>query len=161
MIDHRKLGRELELFCSDPLVGAGLPMWLPAGAAARHAVEEYVREEERRAGYQHVYSPPLGKRELYEKSGHWNYFAEDMFPVMSLSEDDQFVLRPVLCPHHALIFRSRGRSYRELPLRIAELGGMYRAERSGVAGRTEPGAIDLAQRRAQLLRAGADRRRGG
>jgi threonyl-tRNA synthetase len=134
MIDHRKLGRELELFCSDPLVGAGLPMWLPAGAAARHAVEEYVREEERRAGYQHVYSPPLAKRELYEMSGHWNYFAEDMFPVMSLSEDDQFVLRPVLCPHHALIFRSRGRSYRELPLRIAELGGMYRAERSGVLG---------------------------
>jgi threonyl-tRNA synthetase len=134
MIDHRKLGRELELFCSDPLAGAGLPMWLPAGAAARHAVEEYVREEERRAGYQHVYSPPLGKRELYEISGHWNHFAEDMFPVMSLSADDQFVLRPALCPHHALIFRSRGRSYRELPLRIAELGGMYRAERSGVLG---------------------------
>ena len=129
MIDHRRLGRELELFSSDPLSGAGLPMWLPAGAAARHAVEEYVREEERRAGYQHVYSPPLGHRELYELSGHLPHFADDMFPPMG-----ELVLRPGLCPHHALIYRSRGRSYRELPLRIAELGGMYRSERSGVLG---------------------------
>ncbi|MEV4198181.1 threonine--tRNA ligase [Micromonospora globbae] len=134
MIDHRRLGRELELFVSDPLAGAGLPIWLPAGAAARHAVEEYVRELERRAGYQHVYSPPLGKRELFERSGHLGYFAEDMFPPMRLSADDEFVLRPALCPHHALVFAARGRSYRELPLRIAELGGMYRAERSGVLG---------------------------
>jgi threonyl-tRNA synthetase len=134
MIDHRKLGRELELFHADPLSGAGLPIWLPAGAAARHAVEEYVRELERRAGYQHVYSPPLGKRELFELSGHLGYFADDMFPVMRLSEDDEFVLRPALCPHHALVFRARGRSYRELPLRIGELGGMYRSERSGVLG---------------------------
>ncbi|MFD0785104.1 threonine--tRNA ligase, partial [Micromonospora azadirachtae] len=134
MIDHRKLGRELELFVSDPLAGAGLPIWLPAGAAARHAVEEYVRELERRAGYQHVYSPPLGKRELFERSGHLGYFADDMFPPMRLSDDDEFVLRPALCPHHALVFRARGRSYRELPLRVAELGGMYRAERSGVLG---------------------------
>ena len=134
MFDHRKLGRELELFHADPLAGAGLPIWLPAGAAARHAVEEYVRELERRAGYQHVYSPPLGKRELFELSGHLGYFADDMFPVMRLSPDDEFVLRPALCPHHALVFRARGRSYRELPLRIAELGGMYRSERSGVLG---------------------------
>lgn len=134
MIDHRRLGRELELFASDPLSGAGLPMWLPNGAAARHAVEEYLRERERRAGYQHVYSPPIGKRRMYELSGHDAHFAEEMFPPMSLSADDQFVLRPGLCPHHALIYRSRGRSYRELPLRIAELGGMYRAERSGVLG---------------------------
>jgi threonyl-tRNA synthetase len=134
MIDHRKLGRELELFHSDPLAGAGLPIWLPAGAAARHAVEEYIREEERRAGYQHVYSPPVAKRELYELSGHLPHFAEDMFPLMRLSADDEFVLRPALCPHHALVYRSRGRSYRDLPLRIAELGGMYRAERSGVLG---------------------------
>jgi threonyl-tRNA synthetase len=134
MVDHRKLGRELELFHSDPLSGAGLPVWLPAGAAARHAVEEYLREEERRAGYQHVYSPPLGKRELYERSGHLPHFAEDMFPPMAVSADDEFVLRPSLCPHHALIYRARGRSYRELPLRLAELGGMYRAERSGVLG---------------------------
>ncbi|MFG1674321.1 threonine--tRNA ligase [Micromonospora sp. NPDC049282] len=134
MIDHRRLGRDLELFVSDPLAGAGLPIWLPAGAAARHAVEEYVRELERRAGYRHVYSPPLGKRELFERSGHLGYFADDMFPPMRLSADDEFVLRPALCPHHALVFAARGRSYRELPLRVAELGGMYRAERSGVLG---------------------------
>ncbi|WP_433347238.1 threonine--tRNA ligase [Micromonospora sp. CA-111912] len=134
MTDHRRLGRELELFVSDPLAGAGLPIWLPAGAAARHAVEAYVHELERRAGYQHVYSPPLGKRELFELSGHLGYFADDMFPPMRLSPDDEFVLRPALCPHHALVFRARGRSYRELPLRVGELGGMYRAERSGVLG---------------------------
>ncbi|WP_405103383.1 threonine--tRNA ligase [Micromonospora sp. NBC_01412] len=134
MIDHRRLGRELELFVSDPLAGAGLPIWLPAGAAARYAVEAYVHELERRAGYQHVYSPPLGKRELFELSGHLGYFADDMFPPMRLSPDDEFVLRPALCPHHALVFRARGRSYRELPLRVGELGGMYRAERSGVLG---------------------------
>jgi threonyl-tRNA synthetase len=134
MIDHRKLGRDLELFRSDPLAGAGLPIWLPDGAAARHAVEEYIREEERLAGYQHVYSPPLGKRQLFELSGHLPHFADDMFPSMSLSEDDEFVLRPAMCPYHALVFRSRSRSYRDLPLRIAELGGMYRAERSGVLG---------------------------
>lgn len=134
MADHRKLGRELELFHTDPLAGAGLPLWLPAGAAARHAVEEFLRELERRAGYQHVYSPPLGKRELFELSGHLGYFAEDMFPPMQLSADDEFLLRPALCPHHALVYRARGRSYRDLPLRIAELGGMYRPERSGVLG---------------------------
>jgi threonyl-tRNA synthetase len=133
MIDHRQLGRELDLFDSDPLVGAGLPLWLPAGAAARHAVEEYIREAERRAGYRHVYSPPLGRKELYERSGHWAHFAEDMFaPVRDGGEE--LVLRPSLCPHHALVYRARGRSYRDLPLRIAELGGMYRAERSGVLG---------------------------
>jgi threonyl-tRNA synthetase len=134
MIDHRQLGRELELFHGDPLVGAGLPIWLPAGAAARQAVEAYIREEERRAGYRHVYSPPMAKREMYERSGHLPHFADDMFPAMSLSGDDELVLRPSLCPHHAMVFASRGRSYRELPLRIAELGGMYRAERSGVLG---------------------------
>ena len=131
-VDHRKLGRELDIFDSDPLIGAGLPLWLPAGAAARYAVETYLRELERRAGYQHVYSPVLGKREMYELSGHWRNFADDMFPPMPLG--DELVLRPSLCPHHALIFKARPRSYRDLPLRIAELGGMYRAERSGVLG---------------------------
>ncbi len=131
MIDHHRLGRELELFHTDPLVGAGLPIWLPAGAAARHAVEEYIREEERRAGYQHVYSPPFAKPEMYHRSGHLPSFADDMFPPMA-DGADELVLRPSLCPHHAMVYRSRGRSYRELPLRIAELGGMYRAERSGV-----------------------------
>lgn len=136
MIDHRKLGRELELFHTDPLIGAGLPVWLPAGAAARHAIEEYIREQEQRAGYQHVYSPPMAKPELYRRSGHLPYFADDMFPPMALGADagDGLVLRPSLCPHHAMVYRSRGRSYRDLPLRIAELGSMYRAERSGVLG---------------------------
>nr|WP_269665011.1 threonine--tRNA ligase [Streptacidiphilus jeojiense] len=131
--DHRRLGRELDLFDTDPLMGAGLPYWLPDGAAVRHALEEYVRGVERRAGYQHVYSPVLGKRELYEISGHWSHYSEDMFPPMDLGAE-QVVLRPSLCPHHALIYRSRSHSYRELPLRMAELGGMYRSELSGVLG---------------------------
>ncbi|MEV3871856.1 threonine--tRNA ligase [Streptomyces sp. NPDC049906] len=131
--DHRKLGRELGLFDTDPLIGAGLPYWPPAGAAVRHALEEYVRTAEQRAGYRHVYSPVLGKRELYELSGHWAHYSDDMFPPMRLG-GEQVVLRPSLCPHHALIYRSRSRSYRELPLRLAELGGMYRSELSGVLG---------------------------
>jgi threonyl-tRNA synthetase len=133
MHDHRKLGRELELFDTDPLIGTGLPYWLPAGAAVRHALEEYLRQLERRAGYQHVYSPVLAKRELYEMSGHWSHYRDGMYPPMELG-GEQVVLRPSLCPHHALLFRSRGRSYRELPLRLAELGGQYRAELSGVLG---------------------------
>ncbi|WP_329558773.1 threonine--tRNA ligase [Streptomyces uncialis] len=133
MHDHRELGRELGLFGTDPLIGAGLPYWLPDGATLRHTLEEYIRDAERRAGYQHVYSPVLGKRELYELSGHWAHYADDMFPPMDVG-GEQFVLRPSLCPHHALIYRSRSRSHRELPLRIAELGGMYRSELSGVLG---------------------------
>lgn len=133
MHDHRKLGRELGLFDTDPLVGAGLPYWLPDGAAVRHELESYIRQEERRAGYRHVYSPVLGKRELYEVSGHWSHYSDDMFPPMDVG-GEQLVLRPSLCPHHALIYRRRARSHRELPLRIAELGGMYRSEPSGVLG---------------------------
>jgi threonyl-tRNA synthetase len=133
MDDHRRLGRELELFDTDPLVGAGLPFWLPAGAAVRHALEEYIRELELRAGYQHVYSPVLGKRELYEISGHWAHYSADMYPPMDMG-GEQVVLRPSMCPHHALIYRCRPRSYRDLPLRLAELGGQYRAELSGVLG---------------------------
>ncbi|WP_459649803.1 threonine--tRNA ligase [Kitasatospora sp. Ki12] len=131
--DHRKLGRELDLFDTDPLMGSGLPYWLPDGAAIRHTLEEFIRGRERRAGYRHVYSPVLGKRELYEISGHWAHYREDMFPPMQLGSEEM-VLRPSLCPHHALIFRSRSHSYRELPLRMAELGGMYRSELSGVLG---------------------------
>jgi hypothetical protein len=137
MNDHRKLGRELSLFDTDPLIGAGLPYWLPDGAAVRHALEEYLRSAESRAGYQHVYSPVLAKRELYEISGHWAHYRDDMYPPMRLGsgpDAEQIVLRPSLCPHHTLIYRSRARSYRELPLRLAELGGMYRAELSGVLG---------------------------
>ncbi|MFE5586514.1 threonine--tRNA ligase [Kitasatospora sp. NPDC056531] len=131
--DHRKLGRELDLFDTDPLMGSGLPYWLPDGAAIRYTLEEFIRGRERRAGYRHVYSPVLGKRELYEISGHWDHYREDMFPPMELGSEEM-VLRPSLCPHHALIFRSRPHSYRELPLRMAELGGMYRSELSGVLG---------------------------
>ncbi len=138
MQDHRRLGRELELFDTDPLIGAGLPYWLPAGAAIRHALEEYIYDAERRAGYQHVHSPVLGKRELYEISGHWDHYRDGMYPPMTVSQNqrgsEEVVLRPSLCPHHALIFRSRSRSYRELPLRMAELGGQYRSELSGVLG---------------------------
>ncbi|MFI6563835.1 threonine--tRNA ligase [Streptomyces sp. NPDC050534] len=133
MYDHRRLGRELELFGTDPLMGAGLPYWLPDGAVVRHALEEYIRDQERAAGYRHVYSPVLGKRELYEISGHWDHYSDDMFPPMELG-GEEVVLRPSLCPHHALIYRSRSHSYRELPLRMAELGGMYRSEPSGVLG---------------------------
>jgi threonyl-tRNA synthetase len=131
--DHRRLGRELGLFDTDPLIGAGLPYWLPDGAVVRHEVEEYIRSVERRAGHQHVYSPVLGKRELYEISGHWSHYSEDMFPPMDLGAE-QVVLRPSLCPTHALIYRSRAHSYRELPLRMAEIGGMYRSEMSGALG---------------------------
>ncbi|MER7723950.1 threonine--tRNA ligase [Streptomyces sp. NPDC096323] len=133
MHDHRRLGRELELFDTDPLIGAGLPYWLPDGAALRHALEEYIRTVEWLAGYRHVCSPVLGKRELYEISGHWSHYRDDMFPPMDLGSE-QVVLRPSLCPHHAVIYRSRSHSYRELPLRMAELGGMYRSELSGVLG---------------------------
>ncbi|MFE1878724.1 threonine--tRNA ligase [Streptomyces diastatochromogenes] len=134
--DHRRLGRELDLFDTDPLMGAGLPYWLPDGAVVRHTLEEYIREAERAAGYRHVYSPVLAKRELYEVSGHWDHYSDDMYPPMRLGaeESEEVVLRPSLCPHHALIYRSRSHSYRELPLRIAELGTMYRAELSGVLG---------------------------
>src|SRR5689334_21689314 len=133
MHDHRRLGRDLDLFDTDPLIGAGLPFWLPDGAVVRHTLEEYVRDAERRAGYRHVYSPVLGKRELYEISGHWAHYSDDMFPPMDLG-GEQVVLRPSLCPHHAVIYRSGSHSYRELPLRIAELGGMFRSELSGVLG---------------------------
>ncbi|WP_420159389.1 threonine--tRNA ligase [Nocardiopsis sp. CNT-189] len=131
--DHRRLGRELDLFDTDPLIGAGLPYWLPGGAAVRHSLEEYIRSAEQRAGYRHVHSPVLGKRELYEISGHWSHYSDDMFPPMRLGAEE-VVLRPSLCPHHALIYRSRSHSHRELPLRMAELGGMYRSEPSGVLG---------------------------
>ena len=131
--DHRRLGRELELFTSHQLVGQGLPLWLPKGAIVRRQLEEYILTEERRAGYQHVYSPALGKVDLYKTSGHWEHFRQSMFPPMEL-EHEELVLRPMNCPHHILIYQSRLHSYRELPIRIAELGTMYRYERSGVVG---------------------------
>jgi threonyl-tRNA synthetase len=129
--DHRKIGKELELFAVNELVGAGLPLWLPKGATVRRVLEEYILEKEREFGYQHVYTPDLAKVELYKTSGHWEHYHEDMFPPMDL-ETEQMVLRPMNCPHHILIYKSKMRSYRDLPVRLAELGTMYRYERSGV-----------------------------
>ncbi len=128
--DHRKIGKDLELFTVNEMVGAGLPLWLPKGATVRRLLEDYILDMERRGGYQHVYTPDLAKVELYQRSGHWEHYHEDMFPPMQL-EHEQMVLRPMNCPHHILIYKSKMRSYRDLPVRIAELGTMYRYERSG------------------------------
>ena len=129
--DHRRIGKDLELFTVSDLVGAGLPLWLPKGATVRRVLEDYILDKERRGGYQHVYTPDLAKIELYQRSGHWEHYHEDMFPPMDL-ETEKMVLRPMNCPHHILIYKSKMRSYRDLPVRIAELGTMYRYERSGV-----------------------------
>src|ERR1035438_5069466 len=128
--DHRRLGKELELFTVNEAVGAGLPLWLPKGATVRRLLEEYILEKERAGGYQHVYTPDLAKVELYQRSGHWAHYQSSMFPPMDL-ETEQMVLRPMNCPHHILIFESKQRSYRDLPVRIAEMGTMYRYERAG------------------------------
>src|SRR5579863_3320252 len=129
--DHRRVGKELGLFTVSDQVGSGLPLWLPKGATIRRILEDYILEQERRAGYQHVYTPDLAKVELYKRSGHWAHYHEDMFPPMDL-ETEQLVLRPMNCPHHILIYESKKRSYRDLPVKLAELGTMYRYERSGV-----------------------------
>jgi threonyl-tRNA synthetase len=129
--DHRRIGKELGLFTVSDQVGSGLPLWLPKGATIRRLLEEYILEKERRAGYQHVYTPDLAKVDLYVRSGHWAHYQEDMFPAMDM-ETEQLVLRPMNCPHHILVYESKKHSYRDLPVRIAELGTMYRYERSGV-----------------------------
>lgn len=134
VLDHRELGRDMRIFESSPLVGPGLPLWLPAGAAVRYELEQYAREVALRTGCEPVYSPVLGKRSLFERSGHWAKFADDMFPPMAVSDSDvdPLVLRPANCPHHAQIYASEPRSYRDLPVRYSELAPMFRAERSGV-----------------------------
>ena len=131
--DHRRLGRELGIFATDEQCGAGLPLWLPAGAAIRAELERFVVGLERRNGYQHVYTPELGKRQLYERSGHWQHYQEDMYPPMQVG-GEQVVLRPMNCPHHILCFAAEPRTWREMPVRLAELGTMFRMERSGVVG---------------------------
>ncbi len=131
--DHRRLGRELKLFTTDPLVGAGLPLWLPDGAVIRAELERLAAEEAVRGGCQRVFTPVLAKRELFERSGHWDKFADDMFPPMKVG-GEEFVLRPANCPHHALVYASEQRSVRDLPVRLAELGSMFRSELSGVLG---------------------------
>ncbi len=128
--DHRRLGKDLELFTVSEEVGAGLPLWLPKGATIRRLLEEYILGLERERGYEHVYTPDIAKVDLYVRSGHWAHYHEDMFPPMEL-ENEQMVLRPMNCPHHILIYESKLRSYRDLPVRLAELGTMYRYERSG------------------------------
>jgi threonyl-tRNA synthetase len=130
-LDHRDINRHLAVFSTDPLVGAGLPLWLPAGAVIRHELEMFAAEIARRDGCLAVYSPVLAKRALFEISGHWAKFSDDMFPAMRTG-GDELVLRPANCPHHAMIYASRPRSYRELPIRLNELAPMFRAERSGV-----------------------------
>lgn len=133
--DHRELNRALQIFTTDPLIGSGLPVWLPNGSIVRDELEQLARDIARADGCHGVHSPVLAKRELFERSGHWAKFADDMFPVMQLGAapgDDDLVLRPANCPHHALAYAAGRHSYRELPVRLNELAPMFRAERSGV-----------------------------
>ncbi len=130
--DHRKLGAELNLFAISDKIGPGLPLWLPKGAMIRSIIERYIVDIERSLGYQHVYSPALARVELYKQSGHWDHFKDNMYPTMQFENKEELVLRPMNCPHHIMIYKNELHSYRDLPLRIAELGTMYRYERSGV-----------------------------
>ncbi|HGZ4072049.1 TPA: threonine--tRNA ligase [Staphylococcus aureus] len=129
--DHRKIGKELELFTNSQLVGAGLPLWLPNGATIRREIERYIVDKEVSMGYDHVYTPVLANVDLYKTSSHWDHYQEDMFPPMQLDETESMVLRPMNCPHHMMIYANKPHSYRELPIRIAELGTMHRYEASG------------------------------
>ncbi|MFE4141917.1 threonine--tRNA ligase [Peribacillus sp. YIM B13472] len=128
--DHRKIGKELNLFMSSQKVGQGLPMWLPKGATIRRTIERYIVDKEERLGYDHVYTPVMGSVDLYKTSGHWDHYQDGMFPVMEM-ENEQLVLRPMNCPHHMMVYKNSIHSYRELPIRIAELGLMHRYEMSG------------------------------
>ncbi|MBM5608540.1 threonine--tRNA ligase [Listeria ivanovii] len=128
--DHRKLGKELELFTNSIEVGQGLPLWLPKGATIRRVIERYIVDKEERLGYNHVYTPIMANVELYKTSGHWDHYHEDMFPTMKM-DNEELVLRPMNCPHHMMIYKNDIHSYRELPIRIAELGLMHRYEMSG------------------------------
>ena len=129
--DHRKLGKELDLFMISPEVGSGLPFWLPKGATIRRTLERYIVDKEVSLGYQHVYTPVLANVELYKTSGHWDHYHEDMFPPMDMGDGEMLVLRPMNCPHHMMVYKNDIHSYRELPIRIAELGMMHRYEKSG------------------------------
>ncbi|WP_426787117.1 threonine--tRNA ligase [Staphylococcus capitis] len=129
--DHRKIGKDLELFTNSQLVGAGLPLWLPNGAIIRREIERYIVDKEVSMGYDHVYTPVLANVDLYKTSGHWDHYQDDMFPPMKLDETEEMVLRPMNCPHHMMIYNNKPHSYRELPIRIAELGTMHRYEASG------------------------------
>lgn len=128
--DHRKIGKELELFTISQKVGQGLPLWLPKGATIRRTIERYIVDKEIKLGYDHVYTPVLASVELYKTSGHWDHYQEDMYPIMEMDNED-LVLRPMNCPHHMMVYKNSIHSYRELPIRIAELGMMHRYEMSG------------------------------
>jgi threonyl-tRNA synthetase len=130
--DHRKIGQELELFMFTERVGGGLPMWLPKGTILRNRLQDYMRKEQHKRGYQEVMTPHIGKRELYETSGHWEKYGEDSFrPIKTPREGEEFLLKPMNCPHHCEIYANSPKSYRDLPLRIAEFGTVYRYEQSG------------------------------
>ncbi|MGX7091315.1 threonine--tRNA ligase [Hutsoniella sourekii] len=129
--DHRKLGKELGIFMISQEAGSGLPFWLPKGATIRRQIERYIMDKEVALGYEHVYTPILAKSDLYKTSGHWAHYKDDMFPPMDMGDGEMLVLRPMNCPHHMLIYKNDIHSYRELPIRIAELGMMHRYEKSG------------------------------
>ncbi|MCR4634089.1 MAG: threonine--tRNA ligase [Erysipelotrichaceae bacterium] len=128
--DHRKIGKEQELFMSHVLVGAGMPMWLPNGAIIRKQLENYIYEKEQKLGYEHVYTPCVGTVDLYKTSGHWDHYKDNMFPMMKV-DNEEFVLRPMNCPHHMLIYKNKLHSYRDLPVRIGEFATDFRYEASG------------------------------
>ncbi|MBQ3414362.1 MAG: threonine--tRNA ligase [Clostridia bacterium] len=128
--DHRKIGKDLDLFMTHPLVGAGLPMYLPNGATIRRILERYIQDKELKMGYEHVYTPSLATTELYKTSGHWDHYKDDMFPIMKM-DNEELVLRPMNCPHHMLIYKNSLRSYKDLPIKIAELAHDFRYENSG------------------------------
>jgi len=130
--DHRKLGRELELFTFSEKVGMGLPLWLPKGAALRERLENFLRAAQRKAGYQQVITPHIGSKQLYITSGHYEKYKNDSFrPIETPNEGEEFMLKPMNCPHHCEIYASKPRSYKDLPLRLAEFGTVYRYEQSG------------------------------
>ena len=128
--DHRKIGKEQEIFMNHELVGAGMPLWLPNGAIIRKQLENYIYEKEQKMGYQHVYTPCVGTVNLYKTSGHWDHYKDDMFPAMKI-DDEEFVLRPMNCPHHMLVYKNKLHSYRDLPIRIGEFATDFRYEASG------------------------------
>lgn len=128
--DHRKIGKDLSIFMTSDLVGKGMPLWLPNGAIIRKQLENYIYEKERKMGYLHVYTPCVGTTELYKTSGHWDHYKENMFPMMKV-DDEEFVLRPMNCPHHMLIYGNDLHSYRDLPIRIGEFATDFRYEASG------------------------------
>ncbi|HLQ40224.1 MAG TPA: threonine--tRNA ligase [Tetragenococcus sp.] len=129
--DHRKIGKELGLFMLSPEVGSGLPFWLPKGATIRRVIERYITDKEISLGYQHVYTPIMANVDFYKRSGHWDHYHDDMFPPMDMGDGEMLVLRPMNCPHHMMVYKNEVHSYRELPIRIAELGQMHRYEKSG------------------------------